>query len=97
MEAGEIIALASTLFTVIAFVVGLLVKAYTSKIADLQKANEQLNIKIDVLKRTLDAKQETIDEQHRQLDRLIITAEIQERFFGGLHRRIPTSPTEDKT
>ena len=94
MEAGEIIALASTIFTVIAFVVGLVVRSYTTKITELQKINEQLNARIDVLKRTLDAKQETIDEQHRQLDRLIITAEIQEKFFGRLSPHLPPATRE---
>lgn len=94
MEPGEIIALASTIFTILAFIAGLVVKSYTSKITDLQKTNEQLNNKIDVLKRTLEAKQETIDEQHRQLDRLIITAEIQEKFLSKLPRHLPPATRE---
>jgi flagellar capping protein FliD len=95
VQPGEIIALASVIFTVFAFIFGMVVRSYTSRIADIQKTNEQLGTKIDVLKQTLDAKQETIDEQHRQLDRLIITAEIQERFFSKLPRHIsPSGPRE---
>lgn len=96
MQPGEIIALASAIFTVFAFISGLVVRSYTTKVTELQKSNEQLAVKIDVLKQTLDAKQETIDEQHRQLDRLIITAEIQDRFFSGMSRHLPTSTTGDK-
>ena len=94
MDPGEIIALASTVFTVLAFIAGLAVKSYTSRIADIQRTNEQLVAKIDVLKQTLEAKQETIDEQHRQLDRLIITAEIQEKFLSKLPRHLPSATRE---
>jgi len=94
VDPGEIIALASTVFTVLAFIAGLAVKSYTSRIADIQRTNEQLVAKIDVLKQTLEAKQETIDEQHRQLDRLIITAEIQEKFLSKLPRHLPSATRE---
>jgi hypothetical protein len=97
VNAGEIIALASLIFTVFVFISGALIRSRDLQITDLKKQNESLEVKNDVLKSTLAAKQETIDEQHRQLDRLIITAEIQERFFSGLHSRLPPSATRDQS
>lgn len=96
MQPGEIIALAALVFTVFTFVAGAAIRSFTNRIAELQKEKSSLETKIDVLKRTLEAKQETIDEQHRQLDRLIITAEIQEKFFSRLPRHLPPSEARDK-
>lgn len=96
MGAGEIIALAAFVFTVFTFVVGAGVKSYTGRISELAKEKEVLTAKIEILHRTIDAKQETIDEQHRQLDRLMITAEIQEKFFSRVPRRLPGTETSDR-
>lgn len=95
MGAGEIIALSGLIFTIFTFIALSLIRSRDLQIADLKRDKEVLETKHDVLKQTLSAKQETIDEQHRQLDRLIITAEIQERFFSGLPRHLPPSQARE--
>lgn len=96
MGAGEIIALVALVFTVLSFVVGALIKSRDNQIAELRRENESLLTRLDTLDKTLAAKQETIAEQHRLLDRLTITAEIQERFFSGVQRHLPSSHTGER-
>ena len=95
-DPGAVIALAALIFTVISTIFAFTVRAYVARISELNRENELLRARNEVIQRTLDAKQETINEQHRQLDRLMITAEIQERFFRQMSQRIPPSRTGDQ-
>jgi hypothetical protein len=97
VQPGEIIALASLIFTIFTFAAAILIRSRDMKISELREDKKVLEAKLELTRKTLETKQETIDEQHRQLDRLIITAEIQEKFFSGLPRHLPpASPSGDK-
>lgn len=92
MSPGEIISLAALLLSLLVTLAGLMLKSKDNQIAELRRQNEALETRVTVANETVNVKQETIDELRRQVDRLTITAEIQERFFSGLPRQLP-SPT----
>lgn len=93
MGAGEIIALASLIVTVILVVGGALLRSRDNQIAELRREREAqqraYETKLDFADRTIDTMRETNAELRRQLDRQTITAEITERFLGGLPRQVP--------
>lgn len=88
MDAGAIIALASVIIVVEIAVFGGIIRYLLTKI-------EKQEAKWDLADRTLDAKQETINELRRQLDKLEITAEIQHRFLDQLPKQLPP-PSGDR-
>lgn len=52
---------------------------------------ERFEVKLELAEKALEAKSETVDELRRQVDRFLITAEIQDRFFKQIPPPPPTS------
>ncbi len=74
-----------TLVSIIATLASLVIGGY---IRNLHKQIDSHQHKRELAEQALDAKQETVDDLRRQVDRLAITAEIQDRFF----KQIPPPP-----
>lgn len=89
MEPGAVIALVVGGLGLIALPVGGLVRYLLAQIG-------RLETKLDLAVRTAETKQETIDEQRRQLDKLEITAEITHRFLDQLPKQLPPKPSGDR-
>lgn len=89
MGPGEIIALIIGVCSLLIGGSGLLISQRNRRIDALEARNATLVTKLEYAEQTIETRQETIAELRRQLDRLVITAEIQERFFSGLPRTTP--------
>lgn len=87
MDASAIVALAGVVVMVLSTVFGGVIRYLLGRIRELTQ-------KVDLLTRTVDAKEEIIAVQNRQIDKYEITAEIQKRFFDQLPRQLP--PSGDK-
>lgn len=89
MEPGAVVALVIGGLGLIALPVGGVIRYLLNQIT-------RLETKLELSDRTVEAKQETILEQRRQLDKLEITAKIQERFLVQLPQQLPPrSPSGD--
>jgi hypothetical protein len=84
VEAGEIIAVCS-------IVVSVITTTLVTMITQRNRRIDALETSLRLAEQTSETKQETIAELRRQVDRLTITAEIQERFFRELPRHLPPS------
>lgn len=100
MDPGAIIALAGLVVTVLIAVFGGVIRHLISKVERLESESkadrEKFETKLDLADRTVDAKQDTINELRRQLDKLEITAEIQHRFLDQLPKQLPPSPSGER-
>lgn len=83
LNAGVSVAIAGLVVTVLIAVFGGIIKHLLDRAAKYEARYEAL---AESSERTLDAKQETIEELRRQVSRLEITAELQDKFFGQLPR-----------
>jgi uncharacterized membrane protein YdjX (TVP38/TMEM64 family) len=72
MDPGSIIALIGVVATLVTAILGGIIRYLLNRLA--------------VAEALVDAKQETIEEQRRQLSEYKITAQIQDRFFSQLPR-----------
>jgi uncharacterized membrane protein YhiD involved in acid resistance len=86
MDAGAIIALISVVATLLTVILGGIIRYLVNKI---ERQENKFEAKLELAERTADAKQETIDELRRQVDRLEITAVIQDRLLGRLPQQLP--------
>ena len=82
MDPGAIVARVFGGLGLIALPVGGVIRYLLGQIA-------RLETKVELALKTADAKQETIDELRRQVDKLEITAVIQERLLGRLPQQLP--------
>ncbi len=78
MDAGALIALILGVVAIIGGIVGWIIR--------------YLLTRVNVAEALAEARQETIDRQARQIDRLEITAQIQDRFFSQLPRTLDPGP-----
>lgn len=74
--------------TLVSIITGLASLVISGYIRNLHKQIDGHQHKLELAERLLDTKQETVDDLRRQVDRLQITAEIQDRFF----KQIPPPP-----
>lgn len=89
MEPGAIVALVFGGLGLIALPVGGVIRYLINQIA-------RLETKVELALQIADAKQETIDDLRRQVDKLEITAVIQDRLLGRLPQQLPPqSPSGD--
>lgn len=79
---------ASAWLTLVSIITGLASLVIGGYIRNLHKQIDGHQHKLELAEQLLDAKQETVDDLRRQVDRLQITAEIQDRFF----KQIPPPP-----
>lgn len=107
MNASVVVALAGVIVTVLIAVFGGIIGHLVGRVNKLQDARDvdrkslqdardsdrrEHEARVAILEQALDAKQETIEELRRQNQRLTITAELQDKFFGGLPRLNPAQP-----
>lgn len=91
MDPGAVVALASVIVMVLIAVFGGIIRHLIAKIDRIEGKYET---KLDIALRTIDAKDETINELRRQVSKFEITAEIQHRFLDQLPKQLP--PTGDR-
>lgn len=89
MDPGAVIALVVGGLGLIALPIGGVIRYLQGQIT-------RLETKLDLAVRTVETKQETIDEQRRQIDKLEITAEIQHRFLDQLPKQLPPRAPGDR-
>lgn len=102
MDAGAIIALAALVVTILIAVFGAIIRWLAGQVAEQKRLNESQRVeytaRLNVAEQTADARRETIVELKRQLDKLEITAEIQNRLLNQLPRHLPAAdiPSGDR-
>ncbi len=93
MDAGAIIALAAVIVTVLGLVFGGIIRYLVGKVdrleAEAKVLADRYETKLDLAERTVDAKQETIEELRRQVSKLEITTEISNRLMDQLPKHLP--------
>lgn len=100
MSPGEWIAAVSVLAAVVVAVVGGVIRWQANQITEAKRERDDARrerdtqrasyeAKLEIAEQALETKSETVDELRRQVDRYLITAEIQDRFF----KQIPPPPS----
>jgi hypothetical protein len=78
----------SSLLGAVATMVTALIGIYHAKLATRKRDGEKQEIKIEKLEETLAVKDQVIDELRSQRDKLQVAAELQDRIWSQLERRI---------
>lgn len=78
---GETRVDAGAWLTLVSIIVGLATLVTGGYIRTLHSQLQARDHKLEIAEHALDAKQETVDDLRRQVARLEITADIQDRFF----------------
>lgn len=92
MSAGEWLTVVSIVSALAVTIVGGVIRWLVNQNAELRREKETQRLayetKLEIAERALETKSEIVDELRRQVDRLTITAEIQDKLF----KQLPSPP-----